>query len=562
MSNHITVLIVDDDVTNRLILRTLIKETGYLSIEAEDGQQAVDACLGNNIDIVLMDVMMPVMDGYESARLIKQKSKTFIPIIFLTALADEKSLAQCIEAGGDDFLTKPYNHIILQSKIESMLRIGSLYRKIEKQNAELNRHNARVEHEIDVAKTVFSNILNHDLEGLVTGLKYSMSSAAIFNGDMIIAERNQSGGLDVLISDFTGHGLSAAIGSLPVADIFYTMTSKGFAFTETLSEINNKLIKLLPTQMFMSAALISVDRINGAVSVVNCGLPDIFMVREGKVKKRFSSTGFPLGITHVDHEKFSVDMEIINYGDRIIAATDGLMESVNNEGEMYGQKRIIQVIESANGDELIFDDLLGNCEAFSGEVHQADDITLLELCHLKDVKYKEKDTVVSDMTPSEWSMQFGLDIESIRKFDVLPYIIQGINGLHSIPNGHSTVFTILTEIFTNALDHGILGLDSSIKSDAAGYMDYYQRKAERLATKEKGNIQIALSHELKETGGGQLTIHVIDSGDGFDYQKFSFNDIEKESKFFGRGLSLVSNLCEDVRFMGKGNVIMAVYDWK
>ena len=243
MSKQITVLIVDDDVTNRLILRTLIKETGYLSIEAENGQEAVDVCLNNHIDIVLMDVMMPIMDGYESARLIKQNAKTFVPIIFLTALADEKSLAQCIEAGGDDFLTKPYNHIILQSKIESMLRIASLYRKIEKQNTELNKHNARIEHEIDVAKTVFSNILNHDLEGLVTGLKYSMSSAAIFNGDMIIAEPNQSGGLDVLISDFTGHGLSAAIGSLPVADIFYSMTSKGFAFTETLPEITNKLIK-------------------------------------------------------------------------------------------------------------------------------------------------------------------------------------------------------------------------------------------------------------------------------------------------------------------------------
>ncbi|MCW8853238.1 MAG: fused response regulator/phosphatase [Gammaproteobacteria bacterium] len=562
MSNNITVLIVDDDITNRLILKMLIKETGYISIEAENGQQAVDACLNNHIDIVLMDVMMPVMDGYQAARLIKQKIKTFIPIIFLTALADEKSLAKCIEAGGDDFLTKPYNHIILQSKIESMLRIGSLYRKIEKQNLELNKHNARIENEIDVAKSVFSNILNHDLEGLITGLKYSMSSAAIFNGDMIIAERNQSDGLDVLISDFTGHGLSAALGSLPVADIFYTMTSKGFSFTETLCEINNKLIKLLPTQMFMSAALISIDRINGAVSVVNCGLPDIVMVRKGKIKKCFSSTGIPLGIVRIDHENLSVEMEIIDYGDRVFAATDGLMESVNGDGEMFGQKRVLKSIESATSDELIFDELLDRCDEFSGNAHQTDDITLLELCHLENVKYKSKDIIVSDMKPSEWSMQFGLDIESIRKFDILPFIIQGINGLHSIPNGHSTVFTILTEIFTNALDHGILGLDSSIKSDAAGYMEYYQRKAERLEAKESGSIQITLSHELKEGGGGQLTIHVVDSGDGFDYQEFASTNMSSESKFFGRGLSLVSNLCEDIRFMGKGNVIMAIYNWK
>lgn len=562
MSNLVTVLIVDDDVTNRLILRSLISETGYVYVEAGNGQEAVDICMNNHIDIVLMDVMMPVMDGYQSARKIKENSKTFIPIIFLTALSDEKSLVKCIEAGGDDFLTKPYNHVLLQSKIESMLRIGALYNKIESQNAELNKHAARIEQEINVAKTVFSNILDKDLRGLANSLKYSMSSAAIFNGDMIIAQRNQSNGLDVLISDFTGHGLSAAIGSLPVADIFYSMTRKGFSFTETLVEINKKLLKLLPVHMFMAAALISIDRLNGTISVVNCGLPDLFLVHKGNIKKRFASSGLPLGISQLGHDGITIEMEVIDYNDRLIAATDGLMESTNINDEMFGQQRIVDIIESSEQEDKIFDNLLDACEQFSGDAHQADDITLLELCHLEQVEYREREEVVSDMTPSEWSMQFGLDIESIRKFDVLPYIIQGINGLHSIPNGHSTVFTILTEIFTNALDHGVLGLDSSIKNNAGGYMEYYQIKTDRLAHQKTGQIQISLSHELRAQGGGRLTIHVIDSGEGFDYKKFDFSQVEGNSNLFGRGLCLINNLCESVKFMGKGNVIMAIYDWK
>ena len=255
MADKTTVLIVDDELTNRLILRALLKESGFDSLEAVNGQEAVEIVDAHNVDIVLLDVMMPVMDGYKAAKIIKARSGSFIPILFLTALSDDKALAECIEAGGDDFLTKPYNHIILHAKIDSMLRIRKLYTQIEKQNEELNRHNARIQQEVNVAKKVFGNLLNHNMRKKNTGLRYSMSPMSVFNGDMILAERNQTDGLDVLISDFTGHGLSAAIGSIPVSDIFYTMTKKGFPCTETLAEANNKLIKLLPTQMFMAAAL-------------------------------------------------------------------------------------------------------------------------------------------------------------------------------------------------------------------------------------------------------------------------------------------------------------------
>ena len=122
-------LVVDDEKTNRLILKSLLSKQGYQTIEAVNGEQAVELFKQENPTIIFMDIVMPVMDGYEATRQIKAASAgRFVPIIFLTAISDEQALAQCIEAGGDDFLVKPYDKLILQSKIHAMQRIASLKR--------------------------------------------------------------------------------------------------------------------------------------------------------------------------------------------------------------------------------------------------------------------------------------------------------------------------------------------------------------------------------------------------------------------------------------------------
>ena len=123
----IKVLLVDDDRINRVLLNAILKREGYTVLEANDGQEAVDIFDNEKPDLVLMDVMMPVMDGYEATKLIKSRGvDRFVPVIFLTAVTDEKALAKCVECGGDDFLVKPYNRVILKAKIDAMLRIRSV----------------------------------------------------------------------------------------------------------------------------------------------------------------------------------------------------------------------------------------------------------------------------------------------------------------------------------------------------------------------------------------------------------------------------------------------------
>ncbi len=562
LSSEKTILIVDDDLTNRLVLRALIGEAGYHSIEVENGEQAVYAVEQNHIDIILLDVMMPVMNGYEAAKIIKSRQQRFIPIIFLTAMTDEDALARCIEAGGDDFLTKPYNHVLLTSKINSMLRIAALYAKIEEKNKKIHESNLQLQQEMYVTKKLFDKITRHDMRGTKSGLNYSMSPMSMFNGDIIVAEQNQTSGLDILVGDFTGHGLSAAIGAIPVSDVFHSMTLKRFGFAEVLAETNSKLLDLLPTQMFMAGAMLSIDRSNNVLSVINCGLPDIYLYRNHQIIRTFRSRNIPLGISTVASTQFDVEMEPLQFGDRLFVATDGIMEASNASGEMFGLERLLATFDNNSDCEEMFDSILAEVERFSAGAAQTDDITLLEYCHLEDV---ENESAVNNgqvnqcNSPSEWSLQFTIDINGMRQFDVLPYIMQGVNQLQPLECGRTSMHTVLTEMFTNALDHGVLKLDSSMKSTPQGYMQYYQEKQKRLESMQDGYLQISLHHEMNDEGGGRLSMYLTDSGEGYDYQSIT----EKEKNMFsGRGLKLISSLCTDIKVLGKGNSIMAYYDWQ
>jgi CheY-like chemotaxis protein len=235
-------LIVDDEKTNRLILKSLLVKQGYQTIEAVNGQEAIDLFHQENPSIIFMDVMMPVLDGYEATRQIKAASiNHFVPIIFLTAMSDEEALAQCIEAGGDDFLVKPYDRVILQSKIRSMQRIAVLNREVQGMYSMIHR-------EQEIAESVFINaIQSSNIEN--SYIKQVVRPAGIFSGDMVLSAYSPSRDLYFLTGDFTGHGLLAALGAMPVSEVFRAMTTKGFSPEEILTGINKKLKSMLPVGM-------------------------------------------------------------------------------------------------------------------------------------------------------------------------------------------------------------------------------------------------------------------------------------------------------------------------
>ena len=139
------VLLAEDSASDRLILARLVSRLGHAVIEAEDGTEAVDLFRETQPDLVLLDALMPRMDGMEAARQIKALAgERLVPLIFLTSLSGAGDLARCLEAGGDDFLVKPYNRVILEAKINAFNRMRGLHQALSDQRDQIRRQNQQM----------------------------------------------------------------------------------------------------------------------------------------------------------------------------------------------------------------------------------------------------------------------------------------------------------------------------------------------------------------------------------------------------------------------------------
>lgn len=371
-THSLKILIVDDDRSTRMLMRAFLGRAHSNVLEAGDGREALEVFEREQPDLVIMDVTMPVMSGYEAAAVIKrQSSNRFVPIIFLTSLSDDESLAKCVESGGDDFLSKPFNGVLLQAKINAMARIKELYQQLE-------IYRSRTEEELLLARHVFRTV-THRVHNEVPGLHTWMRSAGHLSGDLILYDKSPSGRVFGMLGDFTGHGFSAAIGALPVSDIFFAMVRKDYKLIEVIGEINRKLHEILPTGHFCAACFVTVDPDKGNVKIWNGGLPEALLVNEHRqIVQRFPSRNFALGV--VGNSQLDLELETIKNIDagNLLVYSDGLCDAVNTAGEMLGQDGLENAIQSSQGKPL-FDSVQKAVMAFTEGAEPPDDISLLEI---------------------------------------------------------------------------------------------------------------------------------------------------------------------------------------
>ncbi|WP_345415278.1 PP2C family protein-serine/threonine phosphatase [Halioxenophilus aromaticivorans] len=373
------VLIVDDQEINRLGLVGLLEGAGYTCVQAGSGEQALSVVRDQtDICMVLMDIVMPGIDGLDATREIRSHlGSNHIPIIFVTSADEAEKLELCFEAGGDDFVSRPINPTLLLSRLNAHQRLFSMHANLQESNKELLRHQRETEREHLVVEHVFDNVIKPAMTKCES-ISTHLSPYSMFNGDLYLAHRNNTGDIYVLLGDFTGHGLSAAIGCMPLADLFYAMAAKSVPVGEIVAEANRKLLKILPDHMFCCMVLMKFNATMDHLDIWVGGMNDIYMVEpSSKASQVIPSQHMPIGIlTNEEFDSTSKEYDLAS-GARIFAYTDGVIEFQDPEGEMFGEDRLREAIEEQ--EESLIETVLVRLDDFKKGCEQRDDITLVEI---------------------------------------------------------------------------------------------------------------------------------------------------------------------------------------
>jgi CheY-like chemotaxis protein len=466
MSDRIRVLVADDNRTDRTLLSKIVAREGHEVITAVDGVDALEKFASARPQIVLLDALMPRLDGFEVARRIREAAgDAFIPIIFLTSLTQADELARCLMAGGDDFLSKPYNSVILRAKITALERMRQLHATMQEQRDEIAQYNARLLREQQAAKDIFDSVAHSGCLA-ARNIRHLISPLAVFNGDVVLAARNPAGSMYVLLGDFTGHGLTASIGAMPLAEIFYGMTQKGFLLADVLRECNRKLKEILPVGYFCCATMVDFNFQKGTVEVWSGGLPDAYISRaDGGPATPVTSRHLPLGVVSTGRFDGSTEVYELARGDRLLMCTDGLLESRNGAGEMFSSQRLIAILES-NAVDAGFEAVKSAAYTHMGEQLREDDLTLVEVTMVdeQEIDVPMPTYVASgQIGPRDWSLAFQLGPSSLKEFNPLPLLQHVLMEVPALRVRGGVIFTVLSELYTNALDHGVMGLSSVVK---------------------------------------------------------------------------------------------------
>jgi CheY-like chemotaxis protein len=558
----LTILIAEDSAADRLLLSTIVRRQGHQVLTAANGAEAVEVFRRQQPSLVLMDAMMPVMDGFEAARQIKALAgETLVPIIFLTSLTESEALARCLEAGGDDFLAKPYNQVILAAKIKAMDRLRRLQATVLQQRDLIAKHHDYLLNEQRVAKAVFDKVAHAGCLS-APNIRYLQSPYALFNGDLLLAAYTPAGDMHVMLGDFTGHGLPAAVGAMPLAEVFYGMTAKGYGLAETLREMNAKLKRILPVDMFCCATLLCLSFQRRSVEVWNGGMPDGYLHRIATGEREpLAARHLPLGVLSPQAFDDRTEVHSMAVGDRVFVLSDGVIDTSDANDQLFGVERLQRVFAANREPDRLFEDIEQALRDFRGEAR--DDVSMVEVSLLELAQVNPSAPVYSDSgqsCPLDWSVSFEFRGATLKRFNPLPYLLQLLLEVHGLRGQSGALYSVLAELYSNALEHGVLGLDSSLKRDAAGFALYYQQRNQRLDALQEGFVRVHLQVR-PVSNGGCLLIRVEDSGKGFDVARVIERPLD-DVRLSGRGVSLIRQLGHNARWSDEGRSACVEFFWE
>ena len=366
------ILIVDDNPTNVDILQARLAANNYEIITAADGEEGLAKAREAQPDLILLDIMMPKMDGLEVCRRLRSDtSLPFMPIILVTAKADSKDVVAGLEAGGDEYLTKPVDHAALVARVKSMLRIKMLHDTVIEQSAQLKA-------QLETATKIQSLFWPKIPELKAGGHIWARSVPATYvGGDLYDVIPLPDDSLLVYVADVSGKGVPAA---LIMAALSTNIRSEALLQSEVdklLETVNNTLHSLTSEEGFFATIVIArYWPASGKMQLALGGhLQPLWIAGDG-IGNLPPLKGISIGVTpDVTYEKQEITL---SPGESILFFSDGVIEAENENNELFGNDRLLDSIKNTNGPPW-GEGLLNSIGQWRGNAKANDDLTLLEI---------------------------------------------------------------------------------------------------------------------------------------------------------------------------------------
>ncbi len=379
-NSHIEILVVDDDAMSRRVLAQLLTAAGYKCRVCKDGSEALEIVHATPPTLLLLDFDMPGLNGAEVLKRLRSDRNSAvarIPTIMLTAHGSEKSEVSCLQAGADDFVTKPVNASVLRARIETQLRLRSMRRQLERQNDELERWRRNLERDLAAARlTQQSLIPQKPLPLRDWDVATCYRPVIQVGGDIYGWLRMKDGRILFWIADGTGHGAAAALLTTLAKLLFHHGNEEHDMPASIMEAVNNDFRSIFGSRSFMTAMCVALDPVTGKASIVGAGHPPLLVTRPNGTTESIASIAPPLGL--IEQPEFTETAIDLEPGDAFLLYTDGVFRWTKDEGHRLTLAQLEKILDhSAPTAEALLTSVLAHTAPETAATTSPDDMTLL-----------------------------------------------------------------------------------------------------------------------------------------------------------------------------------------
>ncbi|GAB4426225.1 MAG: hypothetical protein Fur0044_24260 [Anaerolineae bacterium] len=378
-------LVVDDNEMNRDMLSRRLLRQGHQVEMATNGREALAMIESHTFDLVLLDIMMPEMNGYEVLEYVKSDPLLrHIPVIMITAVDEIESVVRCIELGADDYLPKPFNPILLKARINASLEKKRLRDQQVAYTHQLDLENRRKSDELEQARQIQLSMLP-TAPPVIPYLEIAaqQKTASEVGGDYYDFFPQPNGKLFVAIGDATGHGVGS--GLMVAMTKASLMATEEAELTDLIKKINRVLTRIdLGRQLNMSLMVLEITPSpNGSVTVraSGGGIPPIYVLRPGGMAEEVLISGLPLGV--MEEANYTLTEFTLNPPDTMLLMSDGLPEIFNTRRELLGFKQLKSALHQFDvtrlSAEQILEQVMAVGDGWAAGYPLQDDVTLVTM---------------------------------------------------------------------------------------------------------------------------------------------------------------------------------------